>query len=152
MGACDAAGLFETVQLTAPIEQHWLYIGDTPHLYPLARVDSRYPRYAAVVADTNTARIMVFATGDSSTPALQRVKARFGNEAIFAGSYGWASAGRFHHAQSQLHRFLNGIGGYTASIDTYSYAAVSALMPHIVGDFSGPLLAMVLIAASVAVL
>ncbi len=23
--ACDAAGLFETVQLNAPIEQHWLY-------------------------------------------------------------------------------------------------------------------------------
>ena len=30
-----------------------------------------------------------------------------GNEAIYGGSYGWASAGRFHHAQSQLHRFLN---------------------------------------------
>ena len=25
----------------------------------------------------------------------------------FGGSYGWASAGRFHHAQSQLRRFLN---------------------------------------------
>jgi peptide chain release factor subunit 1 len=62
--ACSAAELFETVQLTAPIEQHWLYIGDTPHLYPLARLESRYPRYAAVVADTNTARIMVFATGE----------------------------------------------------------------------------------------
>ena len=62
--ACDAAGLFETVQLTAPIDQHWLYIGDTPHLYPLARLESRHPRYAAVVADTNTARIMVFATGE----------------------------------------------------------------------------------------
>jgi peptide subunit release factor 1 (eRF1) len=62
--ACDAAGLFETVQLTAPIDHHWLYIGDTPHLYPLARLESRYPRYAAVIADTNTARIMVFATGE----------------------------------------------------------------------------------------
>ena len=37
-----------------------------------------------------------------------------GNEAIFGGSYGWASAGRFHHAQSQLHRFLDLLGGYTA--------------------------------------
>lgn len=68
---------------------------------------------------------------------LDRVRTAHGNRAIFGGSYGWASAGRFHHAQSQLHRFLNCIGGYTASIDTYSYAAVSALMPHIVGDFSG---------------
>jgi peptide chain release factor subunit 1 len=62
--ACSAGELFEAVQLTAPIEHHWLYIGDSPHLYPLARVDSAYPRYAAVVADTNTARIMVFATGE----------------------------------------------------------------------------------------
>jgi peptide chain release factor subunit 1 len=62
--ACSAGEMFEAVQLTAPIEQHWLYIGDAPHLYPLARVESKFPRYAAVVADTNTARIMVFATGE----------------------------------------------------------------------------------------
>ncbi len=42
---------------------------------------------------------------------LNRVKTRFGNAAIFAGSYGWASAGRFHHAQSQMRRFLNLFGG-----------------------------------------
>ena len=46
---------------------------------------------------------------------LSRVKDNFGNRSIFGGSYGWASAGRFHHAQSQLHRFLNCIGGYTRS-------------------------------------
>ena len=38
---------------------------------------------------------------------LSRVKGEHGNKAIFGGSYGWGSAGRFHHAQSQLHRFLN---------------------------------------------
>jgi hypothetical protein len=37
---------------------------------------------------------------------LLRVKNDFGNSAIYAGSYGWASAGRFHHAKSQLNRFL----------------------------------------------
>jgi peptide chain release factor subunit 1 len=62
--ACSAGELFETVQLTAPIDQHWLYIGDRPHLYPLARVESLYPRYAAVLADTNAARILVIATGE----------------------------------------------------------------------------------------
>lgn len=64
---------------------------------------------------------------------LARVKSQFGNQAIFAGSYGWASAGRFHHAQSQIHRFLNCIGGYTRSKNTYSFAAAEVLMPHIVG-------------------
>ena len=44
--------------------QHWLSIGDQPHLYPLARIESLHPRYAAVLADTNAARILVFATGE----------------------------------------------------------------------------------------
>ena len=66
---------------------------------------------------------------------LSRVKGQFGNEAIFGGSYGWSSAGRFHHAQSQLHRFLKCIGGYTRSVGTYSFAAAEAMVPHVLGDF-----------------
>jgi peptide chain release factor subunit 1 len=62
--ACSAGELFEAVQMNAPIERHWLYIGDQPHLYPLARVESLYPRYAALLTDTNSARILVFATGE----------------------------------------------------------------------------------------
>ena len=62
--ACSAGELFEAVQLGAPIDRHWLYIGDQPHLYPLARVESQYPRYAAVLVDTNTARIVVMASGE----------------------------------------------------------------------------------------
>ena len=66
---------------------------------------------------------------------LNRVKSKFGNSAIYGGSYGWASAGRFHHAQSQLHRFLNCIGGYTRSKFTYSFAAAEAMVPHILGSY-----------------
>jgi biotin/methionine sulfoxide reductase len=64
---------------------------------------------------------------------LDRVRLRHGNEAIFGGSYGWASAGRFHHAQSQLHRFLNRIGGYTRSVNDYSRGASMVLLPHLIG-------------------
>ena len=66
---------------------------------------------------------------------LNRVIRNFGNESIFAGSYGWASAGRFHHAQTQLKRFLNLIGGFVRSEGNYSYNAALALMPHIVSNF-----------------
>lgn len=41
---------------------------------------------------------------------LARVRSTRGNDTIFGGSYGWSSAGRFHHAQSQIHRFLNCTG------------------------------------------
>ncbi|WP_234401824.1 molybdopterin-dependent oxidoreductase, partial [Thermobifida halotolerans] len=64
---------------------------------------------------------------------VDRVRREHGNAAVFGGSYGWASAGRFHHAQSQLHRFLNTVGGYTRSVNTYSHAAVEVLLPHVVG-------------------
>ena len=42
---------------------------------------------------------------DIASAELGRVVEHHGNEAIFGGSYGWASAGRFHHALSQVHRF-----------------------------------------------
>ena len=70
---------------------------------------------------------------------LTRVIKDHGNQAIYAGSYGWASAGRFHHAQSQLKRFLNCIGGYTASVNTYSFAAAEVVVPHVLGTFRGHL-------------
>jgi biotin/methionine sulfoxide reductase len=65
---------------------------------------------------------------------LTRVRGAHGNEAIFGGSYGWASAGRFHHAQSQLHRFLALGGGYVASRNTYSLGTSEVLLPHLVGS------------------
>lgn len=96
--ACDAAGLFEAVQLGAPVEQHWLYIGDTPHLYPLARIDSRYPRYAAVVADSNSARILVFATGELQSEREVR------NEKTRRTSQGGWSQSRFQRHISNFHQ------------------------------------------------
>jgi biotin/methionine sulfoxide reductase len=65
---------------------------------------------------------------------LDRVRGAHGNRAIFGGSYGWSSAGRFHHAQSQVHRFLNCIGGYTYYVETYSSGAARRVLPHIIGN------------------
>ena len=70
---------------------------------------------------------------DIAAEELQRVRTTHGNGAIFGGSYGWSSAGRFHHAQSQVHRFLNAIGGYVASFGSYSTGCAQAIMPHVFG-------------------
>ncbi|MCW2556291.1 MAG: molybdopterin oxidoreductase [Mycobacterium sp.] len=64
---------------------------------------------------------------------LRRVVDTHGNGAIYGGSYGWASAGRFHHAQSQVHRFLKMLGGYTFSRHSYSLGATGVIMPRVVG-------------------
>ena len=70
---------------------------------------------------------------DIAAAEIDRVRREHGNEAIFGGSYGWASAGRFHHAQSQVHRFLNCIGGYVGSFGSYSTGCAQAIMPHVFG-------------------
>ena len=62
--ACSAGDLFETIQSPGVVPQHALHIGDRPHLYPLARLESQSPRYAAVVTDTNTAHILVISAGE----------------------------------------------------------------------------------------
>ena len=64
---------------------------------------------------------------------LRRVGDTHGNQAIFGGSYGWSSAGCFHHAQSQVHRFLACAGGYTSSVNSYSTAAAQVIVPHVLG-------------------
>ncbi len=68
---------------------------------------------------------------------VDRVRTTFGNQAIFGGSYGWASAGRFHHARTQLHRFYYRAGGCVGQLTNYSWGTAAILLPHIMGDNSG---------------
>ena len=65
---------------------------------------------------------------------IGRVRDRYGNAAIFAGSYGWTSCGRFHHASTLLRRMLNLTGGYTGHVDTYSLGAGPVILRHTLGS------------------
>jgi peptide subunit release factor 1 (eRF1) len=58
--ASSGSEFFEAIPVEAPFDDHSLFIGSVPHLYPLARLVENYPRYAAVMLDTNKARIFVF--------------------------------------------------------------------------------------------
>lgn len=122
IGAGIVDALTAPSRITAPmVRESWLKQG------PGARTDLRgsdrfvqvsWPQVEELVANE-----------------LTRVRQTYGSKAIYAGSYGWASAGRFHHAQSQLKRFLNCSGGFTSSKFTYSYAAAEAMIPHVLGSF-----------------
>ncbi|CAN7385607.1 molybdopterin-dependent oxidoreductase [Pseudorhodoferax sp. LjRoot39] len=72
---------------------------------------------------------------DRLAAELGRVNAQHGPQAVFGGSYGWSSAGRFHHAQSQVHRFLNtALGGYVRSVNNYSAGAAMPMLPHVIAS------------------
>jgi peptide subunit release factor 1 (eRF1) len=76
--ACSAHdGFFEAIQLDVPVDANWLVIGSVPHLYPLMRLNDQFPRYAALVTDTNSARLYVFSLGvRQSAQEVQNVKTR----------------------------------------------------------------------------
>jgi peptide chain release factor subunit 1 len=62
--ACAALDdFFEALQLEVSIEQNSLMLDHHPHVYPLARLNEQYRRYAAVIADTNSARLFAFGLG-----------------------------------------------------------------------------------------
>ena len=93
--ACSAGELFEAVQMSAAIDDHWLYIGDQPHLYPLARIESLHPACAIVLADTNAARIMVFAAGEvASEEEVTGVKTKRTSQG------GWSQARYQRHTEN----------------------------------------------------
>ncbi|MEU6697881.1 molybdopterin-dependent oxidoreductase [Pseudonocardia sp. NPDC046786] len=71
--------------------------------------------------------------------ALHDTIDRHGNSAVFGGSYGWGSAGRFHHPQSQIHRFLNLLGGYPRSVESYSSAAMQVILRRVGGGYGAAL-------------
>ena len=62
--ACwGAQDFFEAIQLNTPVSDNRVYAYNQPDLFQLAHLDEQYPRYAAVLTDTNTARIFVFGLG-----------------------------------------------------------------------------------------
>jgi peptide chain release factor subunit 1 len=72
-----ANDFFEAIQLNVPLDQHWLFVDSVPHLYPLARLNDQYPRYAALLVDTNAARLFVFGLGTTEAQhEVRNVKTR----------------------------------------------------------------------------
>ncbi len=120
IGSGIAAALDDAVRLRRPmVRTSWLERGPAP-------AEGRRGREGFV--EVGWDELFDLVAGE-----LERVTSRYGHEAVYGGSYGWGSAGRFHHPQSQVHRFLAMHGGYTGSVNTYSYAALEVLLPHVIG-------------------
>ena len=94
--ACSGSDLFEPIPLEAPIGEHSLFISSVPHLYPLAKLVENYPRYAAVMLDTNKARIFVFGT---STEREEKV---VGEKTRRTSKGGWSQA-RYQRRAENFH-------------------------------------------------
>lgn len=96
--ACDGSNLFEAMQLDAAFDQHQLFVGAVPHLYPLARLFHMYPRYAAVLLDTRKARIFVFGLA-----AVERSQEVTGEKTRRHSQGGWSQA-RYQRHIENLHQ------------------------------------------------
>lgn len=93
--ACAEAELFEAIPLETPFDDHWLFVGSVPHLYPLAKLIDTYPRYAAVLLDTNKARILVF-----SLAGMQHDERIVNDKTRRSSKGGWSQARYQRHADN----------------------------------------------------
>jgi peptide chain release factor subunit 1 len=89
--------LFEAIVLDAPLEGHMLYVDEDPHLFPLARAAEQYATYAALVVNTNTARLFVCATG-----TVQRAETIENEKTQRVQVGGWSQA-RYQRHVDDLH-------------------------------------------------
>ena len=90
-------GLFEAVPIEAPVGGHRLYVDREPHVFPLERLADQYQSYAALVVNTNAARLYVFSAGAAERQIV--VKSRKGKR-VSAG--GWSQA-RYQRRVENLH-------------------------------------------------
>ena len=91
------AELFEAVPLDAPLGGHRLYIDREPHVFPLERLADQYQSYAALLVNTNAARLYVFSAGAAEREVT--VKNKKGKR-VSAG--GWSQA-RYQRRAENLH-------------------------------------------------
>ena len=89
--------LFESVPLEAPLGAHRLYIDREPHVFPLERLADQYQSYAALLVNTNAARLYVFSAGAAERQMV--VKNKKGKR-VSAG--GWSQA-RYQRRVENLH-------------------------------------------------
>jgi peptide chain release factor subunit 1 len=140
--ACADADFFEAVQLDVPIEEHALFVGATPRIFPLLRLVDRYRRYAAVVIDSHTARIFVFGLGE-----IEGASEIEGEKMRRTDAGGWSQA-RFqrhvdHHVAQHVKDVVDaldditrteGIGHVVVAGDDVVVALVRAQLPKHLED------------------
>lgn len=93
--ASSGGEFFDAVPFEAPFDNHSLFIGSVPHLYPLAKLIDTYPRYAAVMLDTNKARILVF--GLAATERDEKIQ---GEKTRRSKKGGWSQARYQRHVEN----------------------------------------------------
>lgn len=139
--ACAAEnGFFEAIQLETPFEEHKLYVYHQPHLFLLARLADQYRRYAALVADTNAARLFVFALGATQSSATVE-----GEKTNRTERGGWSQARyqrraenyHVHHAKEVVEKLAEVVSA--EQIDRIVLAGDAVIVPLLQAQLPKPL-------------
>ena len=64
---------------------------------------------------------------------MTRVYENYGPSAVFGRSYGWMSTGKVNASINLQQRLLNLMGGFIGCENSYSTAAISKILPYVVG-------------------
>ena len=120
--ACAGAdAFFEVIELNAPIAEHRLYVYHQPHLYPVARLNDQYPRYAALLLDTNAARLFDFGIDE-----------RLRKERVHTPKVSRTSGGGWSQARCQRHTRNAHFHHAKEVVDLLERVVAEENIPHIV--------------------
>lgn len=64
---------------------------------------------------------------------MERVYDNYGPQSVWGRSYGWRSTGNVNASINLLQRLLNLCGGWIKTRNSYSTAAISTILPYVVG-------------------
>lgn len=96
--ASITGNLFEAFPFDVPLERPSIHVDAVPHLYPLAQINDQFPRYAALLLDTNSADLYVFALG-----ATKRRESVQGEKTRRTSMGGWSQA-RYQRRADNFHK------------------------------------------------
>jgi len=68
---------------------------------------------------------------------IKRVQKTTGPDSIYAGCYGWWTAGNMHNVRNIAQRMLKLTGGFVDDVNTYSTGAIRVILPYVTGSASG---------------
>ena len=115
-------------------------LGETPYLparirFPMVRESylREGPKSREKRGEDKWVRVSWDTALDLVAKEIDRVYDNYGPSAVWGRSYGWMSTGKINASIPNLQRLLNLRGGYVPTTNSYSTAAISKILPYVVG-------------------
>jgi len=148
MFSCQAKGFWQAFPMSAPVQNH-LFVADKPYVKPLSDILDEFGRYAVVLVDQESARLVMFRLG-----VVEGTTGTIGAELKRHKQGGWAAQRLQRRVDGKAHQNLKEVvkltqdfcgkhkckrlivGGQDETVAKFTGMLPKALREQVVGTFS----------------